>query len=105
MYPPKSKTVSYEVEDEAAEGVWGYLVPVTHMTDVLVLRDRNACSAASSMMKKQPDKPVAKNAIKKNEESFEVKKIHGTPAGGYLIGRHPECGEQRRCGDRFWSCF
>ena len=93
MYPPKSKTVSHEVEDEVAEGVWGYLVPVTHMMDVLVLRERNACAAMNTLMKKLPDKPIGKDEVKKSEESFEVKKIHGTPAGGYLIGRHPECGK------------
>ena len=93
MYPPKSKTVSYEVEDEVAEGVWGYLVPVTHMDNVLVLRDRNACAAKDSLVKQVPDTPGGKDAPKKSAETFEMKKVQGTPPGGYLIGRHPECGE------------
>ena len=93
MYPPKSKTVSYEVEDEVAEGVWGYLVPVTHMDDVLVLRDRNTCGGRDNLMKQVPDKSVGKTELKKSEENFEMKKVQGIPAGGYLIGRHPECGE------------
>lgn len=63
------------------------------MDSVLVLRDRNACAAKDTIMKQVPDIPVRKDEPKKSEENFEVKKIQGTPAGGYLIGRHPECGE------------
>jgi serine/threonine-protein kinase Chk2 len=29
----------------------------------------------------------------KDEETFEKKKEKGAPSGGYLIGRHPECGQ------------
>jgi len=28
----------------------------------------------------------------KDEEAFEKKKEKGVSSGGYLIGRHPECG-------------
>ena len=97
VYPPKSKTVSYEVEDEAAEGVWGYLVPVNHVEDVLVLRERSSCASVNTSMNQIPEKPVPKDDLKKKEEQFEVKKVHGSPAGGYLIGRHPECGKLICC--------
>ena len=31
------------------------------------------------------------NALQQ-EQSYEKTKVKGTPSGGYLIGRHPECG-------------
>jgi serine/threonine-protein kinase Chk2 len=29
----------------------------------------------------------------KEEEAYEQTKLRGIASGGYLIGRHPECGE------------
>ena len=44
IYPPKG--FSHDVEDEEAEGVWGYLIPLDkRFGDTLVLRKRNACPA------------------------------------------------------------
>lgn len=94
MYPPNNRF--YAVEDEEAEGVWGYLVPLdTRSGDVLVLRRRSACPVPSSKVGTTSGKErVAKNKYKKQEEGYEQEKIeHGVTAGGYLIGRHPECGE------------
>lgn len=31
----------------------------------------------------------------KEEEAYERSKIGGVSSGGYLIGRHPECGKHR----------
>lgn len=33
--------------------------------------------------------------MKQEEEYEQAKAEQGTPAGGYLIGRHPECGKFR----------
>lgn len=99
--PPKS--LSYEVEDEEAEGVWGYLVPIDHIFgETLVLRARAACPApypsnnfgkggenrGRAEQKKKP------NIYAKEELDYESnKRTMGFPASGYLIGRHPECGK------------
>ena len=96
--PPKS--LSYEVEDEEAEGVWGYLVPIDRVFgDTLVLRARAACPApypskgfgtgrARNGQKKNP-----KNFVKEEIDYESNKRALGFPSGGYLIGRHPECGK------------
>jgi serine/threonine-protein kinase Chk2 len=85
--------IAYEVEDEEAEGVWGYLVPVDGFTDSLVFRDRTACPVPPAKLGKASGRQkVPKKHWVKKEESYEVeKKNSGVPAGGYLIGRHPEC--------------
>ena len=85
--------ISYEVEDEEAEGVWGYLVPVDGVQPPLVLRRRGACPVPAKDLG-IPDgrKPVPKKHWQKKEEDYERKKsTTGVPAEGYLIGRHPEC--------------
>ena len=85
--------ISYEVEDEEAEGVWGYLVPVDGITDSLVLRKRVACPVDLHVNDKPTGKQtVSKKHWEKQEADYEARKdVHGVPAGGYLIGRHPEC--------------
>ena len=99
-----SKSLSHEVEDEDAEGVWGYLVPVDNVFgDTLVLKTRSACPA------KFPNTDFAKGTEKRakaqtgvlhyghEEDKYEAEKARsGFPSGGYLIGRHPECGMQDR---------
>ena len=98
--PPKS--LSYEVEDEEAEGVWGYLVPIDHVFgNTLVLRARTSCPAPypsdgfgkgdECRGKAEPGTTV--KSYEKEEADYErSKRALGFPAGGYLIGRHPECG-------------
>ena len=97
MIPPK--TLSHEVQDEEAEGVWGYLVPIdTVFGDTLVLKSRSACPAPypnSSFGKGSKDRANCATSKNYNDEEAgyeEAKRKHGFPAGGYLIGRHPECG-------------
>lgn len=98
IYP--TVPLSSEVEDEEAEGVWGYLVPIdTVFGDTLVMRKRTTCPAP------YPDKNFGKGSKKrgqgaggtdygKQELDYESnKRTLGFPSGGYLIGRHPECGE------------
>ena len=84
---------SYEVEDEEAEGVWGYLVPFDGVNEPLVLRKRAACpvpqSKAGLITGRQK---VSKKHWQETEDEYEQEKsLKGIPAGGYLIGRHPEC--------------
>jgi serine/threonine-protein kinase Chk2 len=84
---------SYEVEDEEAEGVWGYLVPIDGTSDALVLRKRAACPIpARGLAKPGGQKKVPKGKYLEEENKYEAKKAGaGVPSGGYLIGRHPEC--------------
>lgn len=108
LIPPNAH--SHEVEDEEAEGVWGYLVPVDPtFGDTLVCRTRVACPApypTSSFGKgtKNRAKAQVKTATYLDEEKqYEDEKLFsGFPGGGYLIGRHPECGmlnSQELCED------
>jgi serine/threonine-protein kinase Chk2 len=87
--------IAYEVEDEEAEGVWGYLVPTqgTPVTDPLVLKPRTSCPVPESSVGDPSGKQVvSKKYWAKKEQEYEKKKsLNGTPASGYLIGRHPEC--------------
>ena len=98
IFPPKG--FSHDVEDEEAEGVWGYLVPLDRrFGDTLVLRKRSACPAPmpkstfgkGSIGRDIPLKPH--ESYTSEEEAYEEnKRTMGFPSGGYLIGRHPECG-------------
>ena len=95
VIPPK--TLSDEVLDEEAEGVWGYLVPVDAVFgDTLVLRKRSACPAPypnDNFGKGTKKRGKGQSNCRKEEEDYESEKRRtGFPAGGYLIGRHPECG-------------
>lgn len=100
------KSLSYEVEDEDAEGVWGYLVPIDEIFgETLVLRSRSACPAPyptsdfGKGSKKRGKAETGVASFAKEERDYEAeKKIKGFPSGGYLIGRHPECGMHSRNG-------
>lgn len=97
-----SKSISHEVDDEEAEGVWGYLVPLDNVFgETIVCRARAACPAP------YPNSDFGKGTTKRGkgqigelsygdeEMSYEKdKRVLGFPSGGYLIGRHPECGMQ-----------
>ena len=85
--------IAYEVEDEEAEGVWGYLVPVDGVTEPLVLRKRGACPVpAAELGSASGRQKVPKKHWQKKEEKYEKdKQTNGITAVGYLIGRHPEC--------------
>lgn len=77
------------MEDEAAEGVWGYLISLdSNVHDaLLVLRKRDSCEGPrDSLPKSKSEKDK-----QQNKDSYEgQKKAH--PPGGYFVGRHPECG-------------
>lgn len=90
--------VTYEVDNEEEEGVWGYLVPAEGFADALALRKRAACpvslhpSAKRNSGRDNGKQKVSKKEYTNEEEKYEAEKsANGVPAGGYLIGRHPEC--------------
>lgn len=91
---------SKEVKDEAKEGVWGYLFPLntSYGGKCKVLRKRGACPlprCVEEAVDPTPNntKKKGRNSLQSEEKEFEKKKVSGVPAGGYLIGRHPECGK------------
>jgi len=80
IYPPP--TISYEVDDEETDDVWGYLVPVDAASDkygILVLKERQSCEKDDS------------SAVGDSYDSGAKKE--SAHSRGYLVGRHPECGE------------
>jgi serine/threonine-protein kinase Chk2 len=91
--------LSDEVEDEVKEGVWGYLFPMDsrHGGRCVVLKKRTSCNGADTVAQALPlaarkGGRRGPKALIQQEESFEQQKANGMPSGGYLIGRHPECG-------------
>lgn len=81
------------MEDEAAEGVWGYLIPLDDKVGkTLVLRKRDSCQGPKNGAPKTRSGKGAQKQSKNSESRCE----QNYPPGGYLIGRHPECG---RCKD------
>jgi serine/threonine-protein kinase Chk2 len=84
---------AYEVEDEEAEGVWGYLVPLDGYNEPLVLRNRGACPVPKEQLGSASGRQkVSKKHWQEKENEYEKSKAaNGFPAEGYLLGRHPEC--------------
>ena len=84
------------MDDEKAEGVWGYLVPLDSGSgDVLVLRQRSACPVPPTKVGKTTGREkVGRYEYSRQEADYEKEKVEdGVTSGGYLIGRHPECGK------------
>ena len=87
-YPPRA--FADDVEDEAAEGVWGYLIPLDdQLGQPLVLRRRNRCPSAEPVQKDGKKNGNLPKPSKKLEPPTPIK----TQPNGYLIGRHSECGK------------
>lgn len=87
---------SKEVKDEAKEGVWGYLFPLNtnYGGKCKVLRKRGACPKPATVGEAvDPAHKKGKRSLRTEEAEFDHKKVTDVPAGGYLIGRHPECGK------------
>jgi len=90
------KLPDYEVADEDGEGVWGYLIPTDErFGDVLVLRTRAACPVPKNKLDSDGTRAVGENQLLEEEAKYEETKKDGLASSGYLIGRHPECGELR----------
>jgi serine/threonine-protein kinase CHEK2 len=88
-YPPRA--FADEVEDEAAEGVWGYLIPLEdRLGQALVLRKRNRCPSAD--LEEKGGKKNGKLTPRPSKKLEPPTPIKAQP-NGYLIGRHPECGK------------
>ncbi|RJE23273.1 serine threonine-protein kinase Chk2 [Aspergillus sclerotialis] len=88
VYPPRA--FADEVENEAAEGVWGYLIPLNDkIKHALVLRKRDGCRNRLGRAKD------GKDALRQTRDSKDKPSHDQGPPSGYLIGRHPEC-ENRR---------
>ena len=84
VYPPRA--FADEVQDEAEEGVWGYIIPLDDkVQNALVLRKRGSCEGRSS--KSNNSKKDARR-----ESGHLANKEKAPTPGGYLVGRHPECG-------------
>lgn len=78
VYPPRA--FADEVEDEDAEGVWGYLIPLDDTVhSALPLTKRDSCQGPR------------KNGDKGHDKDSGNEKKGSCRPGGYLIGRHPEC--------------
>jgi len=82
------------------EGVWGYLLPLDQKHGKsLVLRKRNACPMPDGMQNfgkdggDRQEKNGGGKDYAKEEDAYEQTKLKGVASGGYLIGRHPECGK------------
>ena len=87
-----------DAQEEEEEGVWGYLVTLDprYGDKPIVLKRRSACplpdsiaAAANGEADKKGDAPETV----REEEAYERTKINGVASGGYLVGRHPECGK------------
>ncbi|KAL8651400.1 MAG: hypothetical protein Q9226_004725 [Calogaya cf. arnoldii] len=97
VYPPTA--IPLTVEDEEEEGVWGYLVPIDSIFgNTLIMKKRTACPAPypdQTFGQGSESRSIGRCSSKSyNEEEKDYEKTKrekGWPAGGYLIGRHPEC--------------
>lgn len=70
-------------------------MPLDGVSEPLVLRRRAACPVPKTRVGRTDGKTaVPRDEYLKQETSYEKDKAEkGIPAGGYLIGRHPECGQ------------
>lgn len=88
---------SDDVVDEIKEGVWGYLVPLDpkYGDKPLVLKKRVSCPLPDTVEAAADGagQDNKESSAVKEEEAYEKTKVKGVAAGGYLIGRHPECGK------------
>lgn len=89
------EAVSDEVEDEVKEGVWGYLFPLNtrYGGRCQVLKKRTSCPLPDiGSSSKTPIIRKGKSPALPEQEAFENNCGSKSSSGGYLIGRHAECG-------------
>ena len=95
VIPPQG--ISHEVEDEVAEGVWGYLIPIgsSQHQDAVVLKKRAVCPVALPNATSRQTRSVTRSqgTAPANSRQNESRRQKGSPSSGYIIGRHPECGK------------
>ncbi|KAK5092455.1 serine/threonine protein kinase [Exophiala xenobiotica] len=94
VYPPRD--LGDELEED--EGTWGFLIPVDpNVGHKLIMRRRAFCPAPIKPLEltratTQSRKITKQDELRQAEEEYEKQKeSEGFPAGGYLLGRHPEC--------------
>lgn len=93
--PAESSESRFKVPDRAEEGVWGYLFMLYSDelgTRPIPLRWRDSENREGIAL------PLEKSAEQGLERNCTG---DGLPQGGYLIGRHPECGKCHQQGRRF----
>jgi serine/threonine-protein kinase Chk2 len=95
QYVDANSALSEEVEDEVKEGVWGYLFPLDtrYGGRCIVLKKRTMCLRSTDVESALESSAEGK-CVLEQEETYEKSKLKGVPSGGYLIGRHPECGKR-----------
>jgi len=91
----QASALSDDVEDEVKEGVWGYLFPLdTRYGRCVVLKKRTACPFPDTVSEATSGLDIkGKSPLRQQEEAYEKTKMKGITSGGYLIGRHGECGK------------
>lgn len=91
QFTQNARDVFHGIEDEKGQGVWGYLLPTKDsIGKELILRQRSACPLPANILKKTGK--FRRGGYKEQEQQYEDAKVDDMPSGGYLIGRHPECG-------------
>lgn len=98
QYIDQHPALAEEVADEVKEGVWGYLVPLDpkYGDKPVILKRRNACPLPETVELATKDQQLDdsnKSTTIKSEDAYERTKVKGFASGGYLIGRHNECGK------------
>lgn len=97
QFVDRHPAISDDIEDEVREGVWGYLVPLDpkYGDKPLVLKKRSACPMTESVgdVVIGEGKSAKNTPVLQDEETYEKSKAKNASSGGYLIGRHPECGQ------------
>lgn len=78
------------------DGTWGYLFPMSDVGYRLSMKRRAFCPAPIKPLEigrsTVKSKKRGKKELNEAEEVYEEEKQEtGFPAGGYLVGRHPEC--------------
>jgi serine/threonine-protein kinase CHEK2 len=92
IYPPRDAEPDLTDDD----GTWGYLFPMSDVGHRLQLKRRAFCPAPAKPLEiarptAKSKKRGKKDLVDAEAEYEEHKRTVGFPAGGYLIGRHPEC--------------
>jgi serine/threonine-protein kinase CHEK2 len=94
IFPPRDLDDS---DEEPDENTWGCLHPMDErFGKKMTMKKRLACPAPSEPLEinklKHKSKGRGTGNLAKDEEQYEkTKREVGFPAGGYIIGRHPEC--------------
>lgn len=94
VFPPRD--IEPDLDDD--DGTWGYLFPTGSVGHRLTMKRRAFCPAPEKPLEISREtvktKKRGKTELLEAEDKYEHTKEQAPtafPAGGYLIGRHPEC--------------